>query len=432
MTVSFKTFGCRLNRAETVAFEAAFAAAGVACVRFGAPADVVVLHTCAVTQAAEDECLKLLRTLRRNQPSVFLVMAGCAVEAVAAETLRAAGADLVVARGDREALARTVLAKLAGRFTGTGGDARGDRAGGVTGGDACGPVGRRPKRALLKVQDGCDFFCAYCIVPHTRGEPRSRPFGACLREAERFIGAGYREIVVTGCNLACYADGGRGFVDLLAALAALPGLGRLRLGSVEPGTVEGEVAAFMASSDRVCKFLHLPVQSGDDGVLARMGRRYTAAQAEAVLRQAQARMPDAAFGADFICGFPGETEAAFERTLALVAALPFSKLHVFPYSERQGTPACGFDGVVPLAERRHRAKRLIALGRAKREAFARRFLGKTVEFVIEHFDREGRACGWSGEYLPCAVGGVPRDRLGQLCAFAPERVTGDTLLAAAR
>ncbi len=429
MTASFKTFGCRLNRAETDAFEAAFAAAGVACVPFGEPADVVVLHTCAVTQTAEDECLKLLRSLRKKNPSVFLVMAGCAVEAVAAGTLEAAGADLVVARGQKDAVAEIVVMAAVERGGAAGPHAAGGpgraRATAAPGGR--GPPSGSRHRALLKIQDGCDFFCSYCIVPHTRGLPRSRPFDECLRGARAFIDAGYREIVVTGCNIACYADGRHRLVDLLAALAELPGLGRLRLGSVEPGTVEDEVAAFMASTEKICKFLHLPVQSGDDGVLARMGRRYTAARLEAAVRRAQALMPDAAFGADFICGFPGETEEDFGRTLRLAEALPFSNLHVFPYSERPGTPACGFDGSVPAAERRSRAKRLIALGQAKRAAFARRFVGERVEFLVERFDGGGRACGWSGEYLPCAVAGVPRGRLGALCAFTPGRADGGTL-----
>jgi threonylcarbamoyladenosine tRNA methylthiotransferase MtaB len=281
---------------------------------------------------------------------------------------------------------------------------------------------------LLKVQDGCDFFCAYCIVPHTRGDPVSRPFDDCLREAARFIGEGYREIVVTGCNIACYADGGRRLPDLLDALAGLPDIGRLRLGSVEPGTVEGEVGALMAARGNICRFLHLPVQSGDDGVLTRMGRRYTAAQLAETVGRIEALMPDAAFGADVICGFPGETDAAFERTVQMIRDLPFSNLHVFPYSERPGTPASGFDGCVPPDERRRRAKRLIALGQEKRAAFARRFVGKTVEVLVEQFDREGRARGWSGEYVPCAVSGVPPDRLGSLCTVIPDRIEGDTLV----
>ena len=420
-TVAFKTFGCRLNQAETVAFEQAFAAAGFRRVRFGEPAEVVVVHSCVVTQTAENECLRQLRTLRRKWPTVRLVLSGCAAEAVPQERLLAAGADLVVGRAQREALVQRVLERWPTPLEGL---------------EQQTPVmrtspPRRSRRALLKVQDGCDFFCAYCIVPHTRGGPVSRPLEICLRDAAAMIAEGYREIVVTGCNIACYADGSRGLVDLLSALSALPGLGRLRLGSIEPGTVEDAVVEWMATSEKICKFLHLPIQSGDDGVLARMGRRYTSAQVIDTVRRARALMPDAAFGADVICGFPGESDDAFERTLHAVAEAGFSNLHVFPYSERPGTPACTFDGSVPVAVRRQRAKRLIAQGNAQREAFAHRFLGQRVEVLVERFDREGRACGWSGEYLPCAVSGVPRERVGDLCVFTVEKVCGTTLVGSA-
>jgi threonylcarbamoyladenosine tRNA methylthiotransferase MtaB len=420
-TVAFKTFGCRLNQAETVAFEQAFVAAGFCRVRFGEPAEVVVVHSCVVTQTAENECLRQLRTLRRKWPTVRLVLSGCAAEAVPQERLLAAGADLVVGRARREALVQRVLERWPTPLEGL---------------EQKTPVmrtspPRRSRRALLKVQDGCDFFCAYCIVPHTRGGPVSRPLEICLRDAAAMIAEGYREIVVTGCNIACYADGSRGLVDLLSALSALPGLGRLRLGSIEPGTVEDAVVEWMATSEKICKFLHLPIQSGDDGVLARMGRRYTSAQVIDTVRRARALMPDAAFGADVICGFPGESDDAFERTLHAVAEAGFSNLHVFPYSERPGTPACTFDGSVPVAVRRQRAKRLIAQGDAQREAFAHRFLGQRVEVLVERFDREGRACGWSGEYLPCAVSGVPRERVGDLCVFTVEKVCGTTLVGSA-
>ena len=420
-TVAFKTFGCRLNQAETVAFEQAFAAAGFRRVRFGEPAEVVVVHSCVVTQTAENECLRQLRTLRRKWPTVRLVLSGCAAEAVPQERLLAAGADLVVGRARREVLVQRVLERWPTPPEGS------TQQKPVT---PSSPP-RRSRRALLKVQDGCDFFCAYCIVPHTRGGPVSRPLEICLRDAAAMIAEGYREIVVTGCNVSCYVDGSRGLVDLLAALSALPGLGRLRLGSIEPGTVEGAVAEWMVTSEKICKFLHLPIQSGDDGVLARMGRRYTSAQVIDTVRRARALMPDAAFGADVICGFPGESDDAFERTLHAVAEAGFSNLHVFPYSERPGTPACTFDGSVPVAVRRQRAKRLIAQGDAQREAFAHRFLGQRVEVLVERFDREGRACGWSGEYLPCAVSGVPRGRGGDLCVFTVEKVCGTTLVGSA-
>ncbi len=410
MTVSFKTFGCRLNQAETAQFEAEFAAAGFTRVPFGTPSRVVVIHSCAVTQKAENEGLKLLRALRGSNPDTRLVLTGCTVEACDAERLRSLNLDLVVPREQKDALVHLVLRLL-----------------GLTRVSAPAVPARSTQRASLKIQDGCDFFCAYCIVPHTRGQPRSRSFEACLDDARAFLDAGFHEIVVTGCNIACYADGSRRLVDLLAALAALPGLGRLRLGSVEPGTVERDVLALMADFPKICPFLHLPVQSGDNGVLAAMRRRYTVEEVAATLRDALRRMPLLGLGADLITGFPGESLEAFERTHDLLRAFPFSNLHVFPYSERPGTPAASFGGSVPAAERKRRAHVLIKQGALNRSAFAQRLVGRPVELLVERFDSEGRAHGWSGEYLACRVSGIPRDRRRTLCSFVPQTASAGTL-----
>lgn len=401
MKVAIKTFGCRLNRAESVAFEEAFAAEGIEPVRYGESAEIIVLHSCAVTQKAQEECVHLLRTLRERQPYVMLVVVGCAVETASAEALYAAGANLIVTRADKHDLARMVVAQLLAEH--------GElhrmvvRAG-----------RRRLKRAYLKVQDGCDFFCTYCIIPHTRGAPVSRAYSECLAEARERIAAGYEEVVVTGCNLACYSDSGRGLVELLAALSALPGLGRLRLSSIEPGTVEREVVELMAEMPKICRFLHLPVQSGDDDVLQAMGRRYSVAQIRSTVQRARDLMPQIGLGADFICGFPGESEAAFARSEQVACELAFNNLHVFPYSERPGTRACTHAGAVEPSERRRRTRRLIEAGASTRHTFANSFVGREVEVLVEHFDRQGRARGWSGEYLPCAIVGVPAEGVGKL------------------
>lgn len=410
LTVAFKTFGCRLNQAETAQFEAEFAAAGFARLPFGAQARVVVIHSCAVTQKAENEGLKLLRTLRSRWPEACLVLTGCSVEACTDERLCDLNLDLIVARDQKERLVSLVMAHLGLPHTPA-------------------PVvpAHSTQRASLKIQDGCDFFCSYCIVPHTRGLPRSRAFDDCLSEARAFIAAGFHEIVVTGCNIACYADGSNTLIELLTALLGLPGIGRIRLGSVEPGTVEREVIALMSVSPKLCKFLHLPIQSGDNGVLARMGRRYTVEEVSETLRDALCSMPHLGLGADVICGFPGETAEAFERTCALLNAYPFSKLHVFPYSERPGTRAASLDRSVPVSERKRRAHVLIGQGGLSQNAFALSFVGRPVDVLIERFDKDGNACGWSGEYLACVVSGVPRNRRRTLGTFIPDAASDGVL-----
>ena len=412
MTVTFKTFGCRLNRAETAQFEASLTAAGFESVPFGTPSDIIVLHTCAVTQAAENECLKLTRALRKKNASTCIVLAGCAVEAVPPETLAGLGLDLIIPRAQKDHLASLLMRQLGMSHTPS-------------------PARPRPstKRASLKVQDGCDFFCTYCIVPHTRGLPQSRPFEACLREAQALIADGYNELVITGCNIACYADGARTLVDLLAALSSLPGLGRLRLGSIEPGTVERDVARLMAETDTICNFLHLPIQSGDEGILSRMGRRYTAAQLAHTLDTLLERMPLLGLGADIITGFPGETPDAFEHTRILLEAYPFSNLHVFSYSERPGTPAAAFDGSVPELERRKRAAELIRLKTRSRAAFAQRFVDRQVDVLIERVDASGNGHGWTGEYLDCRVSGLTRSAISALVSCVPHAAENGALFA---
>lgn len=415
MRVSFKTLGCRLNRAETAQFESEFAAAGCEIVPLGSATDVVVFHTCVVTAAAEKACMHLIRSQRKKSPLTLFAVSGCAVKTVSAARLRSIGVDLIIPLDKKAELVPIILRHQG--FIRKADDS---------------PVTRKTlSRALLKVQDGCDFFCAYCIVPHTRGQPRSVPMDLCLEKAAAFIAAGFSELVVTGCNLACYGHGSARLPQLLAGLADLPGLGRLRVGSLEPGTVEIEVAQLMAHNSKLCRFMHLPAQSGDDLVLSRMGRRYTAAKLAQTIREIVRLVPDIGLGTDIITGFPGETQEAFDNTRAWLAALPFSNLHVFPYSERPGTPAAEYDGQVPNAERKARARQLIDLGDELRDAYASTRVGHGNELLVERFDKDGLAYGWSGEYLPCAVRGVPRDWRRRLVAFKADSYAGGTLRGAA-
>lgn len=418
MTVAFKTFGCRLNQAETAQFEDDFAAAGVRRVPLDTPADVIVVHSCAVTRKAEHEGVKLLRSLRAKWPHACIVLAGCAAASIPSDARATLPVDLLIPPSRKADLVPAVLARLRLPPAPTPAAPR--------------PTQRATQRATLKIQDGCNFFCAYCIVPHTRGAPVSTPLETVLSEARALIDAGFQELVITGCNIACYDAGGNTLPQLLRALLRLPGLGRLRLGSIEPGTVERDIIRLMADSPKICRFLHLPVQSADDATLSRMRRRYTAADLRETLGLALGLMPRLALGADLICGFPGETEDAFLRTLAFVTEHPFSNLHVFPYSERPGTPAATFGGAIPEPERKRRAKRLIDQGRINRDTFARRFLQTPVECLVERFDAQGLAHGWSSEYLPCAVSGLPRDRRRTLCTFTPDRLHNGTLTGPSR
>jgi len=417
MTVSFKTFGCRLNQAETAKHEAVFKFNGVEVVPSGEHCDILVIHSCSVTQKAESECLRVARSVKRKNPDACVVLAGCAVESATEVQLANLGADLIIPREEKEHLAEIILKHL--------------NAGCTTSPAMLSPY-FSTHRALLKIQDGCSFFCAYCIIPYNRGAPVSRDFNECLEEARSFIAQGFEEIVITGCNIACYRDNGRTLPDLLQCIAALPGLGRIRLGSVEPATVEIEIAELIASSERICKFLHLPLQNCDDTVLKRMNRKYSTSDMHKVLEQIMELVPDIALGSDLITGFPGESEPAFSRTKTFVEQFPFSNLHVFPYSERRGTAAAEFKEVVDPRIRKQRAQELIAIGTAKRSQYARQWIGRKTDLLIESFDKEGHARGWSGEYIGCKLAGIPEENqkplLGKIISFTPVAVDGDLLV----
>ena len=419
LRVSIRTLGCRLNQAESATMAGGFARLGFEVVPDDAPADIHVLHSCAITHAAETEALRLVRHARRELgPGAFLVAAGCAVELPGAEErFRDAGADLVVRQADKSRLPALVAERIQETSI-PHADAH-DEA----------PPLFSTTRAILKVQDGCAFRCSYCIVPDTRGAPRSRPFEEVVAEAAAVYARGYREIVLTGVNVACYRDAGRSLRDLAAAVLALPERagGRLRLASIEPATAEREPLELAAAESGLCRFFHFPLQSGDDRILRAMRRHYTAAQYEETVERALELMPDACIGADVITGFPGEDEAAFENTRRLLERHPFGNLHIFPYSERPGTPAATMPGAVPVAERRARARELVRLADEKRAAFAARFVGREVEVLIERVRPDGTGVGWTGEYVETHVAGCGPADVNTLRRLVPTVVHGTVL-----
>ncbi len=412
--VAFKTVGCRLNQAETAQMAAGLEAAGYCVVPFGEACDVGVVHTCSITENAVRKCLRLARTLRRQPSHPVVVLAGCAVEAGAEDLLERSGADLVVGQLDKMRLPE-VLAELDDGF-------RGPPAP-----DASVPTPRfDTTRALVKVQDGCDFRCAYCIVPYARHTPVSRPFGDVLDEVKRLSDDGYREVVVTGANLGCYRDGQHDLVDLLAAMESVAGIARIRLSSIELSTTERRIVDFMAASRKLCNYLHLPLQSGDDSVLRAMGRRYSVEEYRAAVRYAVERIPSLGLGTDIIVGFPGEDKQAFENTLRLVSDLPFSNLHVFPYSRRPGTRAAEMPDSVPPATKKERSATLTALGNRKRLRFAESFIGRSVSILVERLSGDGEGTGWTGEYVEARVH-RPGLAVNDIVGFQPSRCVDGAL-----
>lgn len=395
---------------------AGFVDAGYEVVSADTAGDVAVIHGCAITHKAERDSVRSIRHARRNTPQALVILAGCPAEASGDRPEPDGAADLVVGQAGKFALPALLHRLHPHRFPAP---PVGCSASPLPVFDTC--------RALVKVQDGCDFHCAYCIVPRTRGAPRSRPFAAVTDELRRVAEAGFREVVLTGANLGCYEDGRHRLVDVIRSAEALPGIARIRLSSIELTTAERSIIDHMATSEKLCRFLHIPLQSGDDSLLQAMGRRYTAGDYRRVVEYAVARIPDIGLGTDIIVGFPGETEAAFETTLRFVESLPYSNLHVFPFSPRAGTRAARLPAPVAAQARKARVRRLLQCDARQRAAFARRFVGRTVTVLIEGVNASGVAHGWTAEYLPSHVGGVALHR-GQVVDMCVERVDGDRLI----
>ena len=369
-----------------------FTAAGYTTVPFGTPSDVAVVHGCAITGKAEHSSLYAARQAKRTRQDTLVILAGCPSETLG-ETLRGdASIDLSIGQSGKFAIPNLLHRLHPERFpkpsatTGTPAIPRFDN-----------------QRALVKVQDGCDFGCAYCIVPSARGNPQSRKAAEIVTEIRGLAGNGFKEIVLTGANLGRYENGPHRLTDLIKEIEDIEGVERIRLSSIELTTTEGAILAHMANSAKLCRFLHIPLQSGDDGILAAMGRRYNATTFRRTVEQAVTAMPLLGLGTDIIVGFPGEDDRAFANTVQLARDLPFSNLHVFPYSRRPGTKATALPGQIPEAVKKERLHTLVEIGEAKRRCFAERFTGKTVSVLIERVDATGTGHGWTGEYVGAQV-----------------------------
>jgi threonylcarbamoyladenosine tRNA methylthiotransferase MtaB len=408
--IAVHTLGCRVNQVEGEAIAAAAAARG-ARVTEASRADVVVLNTCAVTRTADLEAGQIARRVRRENPGSVIVLTGCYAQTRPREAARLP-VDYVIGHGGKDAIAEEIPALAA----------RGPLASPEIRVDAILRDRRVPDfrtaafplpgrtRPMVKVQDGCDVFCAFCIVPHARGLPRSVPAGDVLAEVAGHAAAGAREVVLTGPHIGSWgrdlAPPGR-LADLLGRVRAESGLGRVRLSSMEPSEFDDAVISEIAGHpDVFCDHLHVPLQSGSDAVLRRMRRPYDAAAFRGLVARFARALPDVGIGTDVIAGFPGETEADFAATLALLEAEPVSFFHVFPFSPREGTPAARYPDRPAPEVIRERAARLRELGARKTRAFCERFLGRTLEVLLETPARAGGMRGFSRNYIPVEVAGA--------------------------
>ena len=395
-TIATYTLGCKVNQYDTEAMLESFERAGYVSVPFQDEADVYLINTCTVTGTGDQKSLKAIRRAAREHPDCAIVVCGCLAQREAERIAAMDNVALVVGVQRRGEVVRLLEEALA--------------SGGTV--NAVAPLkgagfeslfvsrheGRT--RATMKIQEGCDRYCSYCIIPSVRGPVRSMPLADVAAEAARLGGAGYREIVVTGIHLASYGrDMDCGLLDALRAVHDAPGVRRVRLGSLEPLIVTEDFARAVEDMPGLMRQFHLSLQSGSAGVLKRMRRRYTPEEYLAAVQTLRRCMPDCAVTTDVIAGFPGETEAEFEETLAFLEKARLARIHVFPYSRRRGTVADGLEGQLDEAVKHARAKKLIELGNQLERRFVNSMIGTCQQVLFERPTGQGFSEGYTGQYI---------------------------------
>ncbi|HTF57984.1 MAG TPA: tRNA (N(6)-L-threonylcarbamoyladenosine(37)-C(2))-methylthiotransferase MtaB [Planctomycetota bacterium] len=394
------TFGCKVNQYESQALQERIRRGGFELVGPEEDADVYVLNTCTVTETAYAEAARVVRRIHRRRPSAEITVTGCAADSNRAEFLAMAGVRRVVLHDEKSALP-LLLDDL-----------------------RLAPEDIKPSifdlqvsafeahtRAFLKIQDGCDLRCSFCIIPQVRGASVSRPFEEAVEEAERLAAAGYREIVLTGVHVGSFGKeiAGHSLIpDLVERMLAIPGLARVRLSSIEANEVDDRLIEVMRESgERFCPHFHLPLQSGDEEVLRDMRRRYNPAQFLRTVDRIRARVEEPAFTTDVIVGFPTETDAAFDRTLEFCRRVGFSRIHIFPYSHRRGTDASALPDL-PASLKKARLNALRDLAGELTDSFAAKFIGREVEVLVE--ESGGPAGGYTERYLKATLSsGTPNE-----------------------
>ncbi len=397
---AFLTLGCKVNQNETEALAALFQERGYEVVPAEEKADVYIINTCTVTHLADRKSRQMVRRATRANPQAKIVVMGCYAQTSPEEVRRISGVDLVVGTSERQKIIDlleelpdsaaeplTVVKEISELEVFE--DIELDKL-----------TGRA--RAYLKVEEGCEQFCSYCIIPYARGPVRSRPLDNALREAERLIRAGFKEIILTGIHLGAYgrdlADG-TNLESLLRRLLLLDKSVRWRLSSLEPTEVTPELIQLMKENVNFCPHLHLPLQSAHDEILADMNRPYKTADYAEVVRAVRTAVPAVNITTDIMVGFPGETEKHFQEYLQFVEEIGFGRLHVFQYSPRKGTPAASFPGQVPAREKEERSRRLIELGRQSARDYAAKFIGQELKVLVEKEVQAGIMEGHSENYL---------------------------------
>jgi len=401
MRVKFVTLGCKVNQYETEAMREQMEREGFAPAGPGEPADIVVVNTCTVTAQSDQKARQALRRAKKENEGAVLVLTGCWPQAFPEEAGAFSDADVVLGTANRGMLLPRVMEYLETkqRVVDIAPHEKGERFERMS---VAGMRGRT--RAYLKIEDGCDRFCSYCIIPYARGRVRSKPLGDIKLEAEALAGNGYKEIVLTGINLPAYGlDLGLHLCDAVEAVCAVEGICRVRLGSLEPEQLTPEVIARFAAQEKLCPQFHLSLQSGCAQTLGRMNRHYTPDEYRKIVDDLRAAFPGCAITTDVMVGFAGETETEFQESLEFVRETGFARVHVFAYSRRPGTRAYDAPGQVPNAVKEARSKEMIACTRESQRAFYQEQVGQTLPVLFEQEVGKNVYEGYTPQYTSVRV-----------------------------
>ena len=409
--IAFYTLGCKVNQSDTASMEGIFRRAGYEVVDFGSPADVYLINTCVVTNTGQRKSRQIINRAVRHNPLSLIVVTGCYPQTAPEEVRAIAGVDVIIGNQERARIVELVEQALENKQTEILDnvqkmtvDTKFEELGVGTETDKT--------RAFLKIQEGCNQYCTYCIIPYARGPLRSRSLESIRSEVAKLVEAGYKEVVLIGIHLGCYgkelAKEGLHVTlyDAVKAALSVEGLCRVRLGSLESVEVEPRLLELMATEPRLCKHLHLPLQSGCDKILQAMHRPYDTARFTELLHEIRAQVPDVGITTDVIVGFPGETEEDFLTTLHFAEKCGFAKMHIFPYSKRKGTPAEKMPKQVDEAVKSERAARLAVVDEKLHQAMLVSMVGKTVEVLFEQPVDATHMEGLCGPYLRVVVPGT--------------------------
>lgn len=396
---SLHTLGCRLNQAETAIIAGTLVRRGYEIVEFGEPADLTVINTCTVTEQADSKCRQAVRHALRMNPRTYVAVVGCYTQISVKAISGIEGVDLIIGNEHKLQVASYLngLTKQSSPL-----------------------VVHSPKlprqeftiestglysfntRANLKIQDGCNYYCSFCIIPTVRGRARSRTYQDVIKEARELAESGHKELVLTGVNIGTYKCDGKRLLELIKELEKIDALARIRISSIEPTTIGAELVQYMASSEKLVPYLHIPLQSGDDKILKAMKRRHTIAAFAKFVEWSAKMIPDIGIGADVMVGFPGEGDQEFYHTKEALTDLPIAYFHVFTYSDRPGTISYGLAPKVVYQAKKARTRQLIELSVRKKRAFQQTQIGKCMPVLFET-EATGYWRGYTGNYLRVEV-----------------------------